>query len=67
MNQVTDDELDKLIHNMFDAGCEKATKIYDILPPPENELYAPAMLIINAHKEHEGPHDENCFVNRKAN
>lgn len=61
------DELDELIHNMYDPGCEKATRIYNILPMPDDELYIPMMIVINAHKDHKGSHDSGCFINRPIN
>jgi len=67
MCNVDDDEIDRLIHNMYNPGCQKATMISDILPLPDDELYPPAMLIITSHREQDSPHDADCFVNRPPN
>ncbi|OPZ85807.1 MAG: hypothetical protein BWY76_01244 [bacterium ADurb.Bin429] len=67
MDEADEAEIDELIHNMYNPGCKKATEIYDILPLPDDELYIPTMIIINAHKEQTTPHDPDCFINRPPN
>jgi len=66
-NTIDDKELDDLIHNMYDPGCEKATMVYDKVGMPDDELYTPMMLVINAHREYNGVHEPDCFVNRPIN
>lgn len=63
---VNDEELDQLVHDMYDPGCEKATRAYENMPLPDSELYKPTKAMINAHLERKD-HSPDCFALRQPN